>query len=364
MNVTRAIWTCAVLARLAIGASATGVVNIQDYGAVPNDGKDDSAAIQAAFAALDPNQGGTVLCPPGTYDIFEPIVVTSSSVRFTGVAGPSYNESPPYAGCMLVAHTNGMTLLQFSSTSLNQRGPIVEEVNMRDSTPAGNSATLLSIVDFNRWTVRNVTLNYAAIGLYIDGPDDASWGYIPQLFCKNSNTCIDQSTINGGFLLLGGGLEPLITGIRVRGPQVRVAGVKFDCVNGSMGMYITGHADVVTASTFEECGTGISVVNDDSEPWNGAQNSFVGNHFIGTDIANSIGISLGTGASGNQLIGNTYEYTAVNVTDRGSGTVRMEQGMGLNGTVSCEPRQGPLSLQIQNGIITGSSCGPAARITR
>jgi hypothetical protein len=363
MTATKAIWICSIVAQLTI-AGVNGVVNIQDFGAVPNDGKDDSAAIQAAFAALDPNQGGTVMCPPGTYDIFEPIVVSGSAVRFAGVAGPSYNESPPYAGCMLVAHTNGMSLLQFASTSLNQRGPIVEDVNLRDSTPAGNSATLLSIVDFNRWTVRNVTLNYAATGLEVVGRDDASWGYVAQLFCKNSSTCIDQSTVEGGFLLLGGGLEPLVTGIRVRGPQVRVVGVKFDCVNGSTGINITGHADVVTASTFEECGTGITVVDDSSQPWNGQQNRFVGNHFIGTDIANSIGISIGSGASGNQLIGNTYEYTAVNVVDHGTSDVRLEQGVGLNGTVSCEPGQGSLSLKIQNGIIISSSCTGPARTTR
>jgi hypothetical protein len=336
--------------------AAQQVVNIQDFGAIPDDGQDDSAAIQAAFRSLDPAKGGTVFCPPGTYDIASPIVVESSAVRFRGDAGVSYNETAPYAGCMLVARTDGMTLLQFASPAVNHRGPLIEYVNLRDGTPAGHSATLLDIKNMNRWTVRNVSLNYANTGLKITAPDDASWGYIAQLFCKESNTCVDQSSVEGGFLALGGGLEPLVTGIRVRGSQVRVMGVKFDCVSGSTGIDITGHAASVTASVFEQCGTGILVRNDATQPWNGAQNRFIGNHFLGWKSSTSRGIAIGPGASGNQLAGNTYEYPAIAVEDKGSGTVRLEQGMGPDLDINCPKGQSVTSLRVRNGVVTGAAC--------
>ena len=69
--------------------AAPAVINIQSFGAVPDDGLDHSAAIQAAFDALDPDEGGTVICPPGAYEVWTPIVVRTSAVRFVGLAGPS-----------------------------------------------------------------------------------------------------------------------------------------------------------------------------------------------------------------------------------------------------------------------------------
>jgi hypothetical protein len=337
--------------------AAPPVVNIQYFGAVPDDGVDDSAAIQAAFDALDPAQGGTVFCPPGTYEVSTPIIVRTSAVRFAGAAGPSYNEDPPYAGCTLVARTDGMTLLQFRAGSLNHRGPLIEYVNLRDRTPSGHSATLLDIKNFNRWTVRNVTVNYANTGLKVTGDEDASWGYVSQLFCKESNTCIDQSTVEGGFLVLGGGFEPAVAGIRVRGSQVRIVGAKFDCAGGSIGVHITGHAAIVTASMFEDCGTGILVRNDGTQRWNGNQNSFIGNHFIGWKIQGSRGISLGPTCTGNHLIGNTYEYPAVAVEDLGTGTLRLEQGAAADLTLVCPKGQAVRALKIQQGIVTDATCG-------
>jgi hypothetical protein len=349
-------WLWLTLVRL-VAAGISGSVNIRDFGAVPDDGQDNSVAIQAAFDALDPLKGGTVICPPGTYDVSAPIVVQGSAVRFAGLAGPSYNEGPPYAGCTLVARTDGMTLLQFRAADLNQNGPIIEFVNLRDGTPTGHTATLLNIVNFNRWTARNVTVNYAATGLKVTGSSDASWGYVPQLFCKESNTCIDQSTVEGGFLVVGGGLEPLLIGVRVRGSQVRLVGVKVDCINGSTGVYITGHAAVVTASTFEQCGTGIAVRDDATMRWNGDQNRLIGNHFIGWAVDNSKGISLGLGADNNELMGNTYEYPNINVEDLGRFNQRMEQGMGLDVDLTCPPGQAVRSLQIRQGVVTGANCG-------
>ena len=44
-------------------------VNVQDYGAVPNDGKLDTAAIQRAIDETSAQGGGTVVIPSGVYDV-------------------------------------------------------------------------------------------------------------------------------------------------------------------------------------------------------------------------------------------------------------------------------------------------------
>lgn len=54
--------------RKAVIAASARFLNVQDYGALPNDGQSDSAAIAAAIAAL-PARGGSVWFPAGTYTI-------------------------------------------------------------------------------------------------------------------------------------------------------------------------------------------------------------------------------------------------------------------------------------------------------
>src|SRR5690242_6647096 len=55
----------------------TLAINVADYGAVGDDNTDDTAAIQAAIAAL-PAGGGLIYFPPGTYKITSAITVRSA----------------------------------------------------------------------------------------------------------------------------------------------------------------------------------------------------------------------------------------------------------------------------------------------
>ncbi len=54
---------------VAAHAAAPGVFNVLDYGAVPNDGLDDTAAIQTALNAAGAANGGIVTVPAGEYTI-------------------------------------------------------------------------------------------------------------------------------------------------------------------------------------------------------------------------------------------------------------------------------------------------------
>lgn len=55
--------------------------NVSDFGAIPNDDRDDSAAIQAAIDATDK---GAVLVPPGSYRLEEPLTIRKSGVVIRG----------------------------------------------------------------------------------------------------------------------------------------------------------------------------------------------------------------------------------------------------------------------------------------
>jgi hypothetical protein len=59
--------------------------NVQDYGAVGNGVTDDTAAIQAAAAAIQAAGGGTLYFPAGTYSVFGS--TTGNLCSFTGLSG-------------------------------------------------------------------------------------------------------------------------------------------------------------------------------------------------------------------------------------------------------------------------------------
>lgn len=58
-------------------ALISDMISVMDFGAIPNDGKDDSRAIQAALdkAIKDPGSS-RVYCPPGVYDLEKGVLIT------------------------------------------------------------------------------------------------------------------------------------------------------------------------------------------------------------------------------------------------------------------------------------------------
>jgi hypothetical protein len=88
---TRTLAVAVTLFLTSIGAFAVPTpvtFNIEDYGAVPNNGTDDKSAIQSAIDAAYANGGGDVLVPPGTYDITDSLHL-KSNVRLRGVGSGS-----------------------------------------------------------------------------------------------------------------------------------------------------------------------------------------------------------------------------------------------------------------------------------
>ena len=325
------------------------LVNVQSFGAIANDGVDDSAAFQAAVNFLEKNptahKGGTIYVPVGEYDFSASIVVNDAGIRFVGDGGLSFNEGGEgfFTGSTLIAKTNGMILFDFNGDPANNgtlvhQGPQVENCNFVDASPAGHSATLIRVRSMNRYVIRNVTVRNAATGIAIDAETtDASWGRLDQIICYDTSTCVDQVAQEGGFVMTGGDIEPRGGGIgvRIRGAQARILGVKFDLPESApyaIAIYNSGVSPQIMGSEFEGCGPNptpcIQIDGTGTNTWNGSLGNIVGNAFRGINGSSAeVAINLAASAkvTDNQVIGNTYEVVQFPVMDAGVNTVRFDQ---------------------------------------
>lgn len=84
-----------VLLSCILPSLAMATIDIRDYGAIPNDDLDDSAAIQAAINAANSANGQEVFFPAGSYNI-ETTVTYKSNAKLVGEArrGVSYYDAP------------------------------------------------------------------------------------------------------------------------------------------------------------------------------------------------------------------------------------------------------------------------------
>jgi hypothetical protein len=190
----------------------------------------------------------------------------------------------------------------------------------------------------NRYVLRNITVRNAATGIAVDAEaTDASWGRLDQIVCSDTNTCVDQVAQEGGFLMTGGDIEPRAggVGVRIRGAQVRIMGVKFDLPSSSpwaTAIYDSGAAPQIIGNEFEDCGPNpmpcIQIDGTGTHAWNGSRASITGNAFRGiTGALGEVAIHLAASSKvrDNQIIGNTYEVVQNPVIDEGVNTIRFDQ---------------------------------------
>ncbi len=78
------------------------VLHVRDFGAVPGNGQDDSAAIQAALDAAAAQGGGAVLLESGVYTLKEPLFIFHDDVVLRGAGARkttlSFEFAPPHRG--------------------------------------------------------------------------------------------------------------------------------------------------------------------------------------------------------------------------------------------------------------------------
>ena len=134
------------LGAAAVFAGDSGILNVTDFGAIPNDNKDDTEAIEKAVAAarrivLRPNGGSyvgvapAIYFPPGVYDISRTIECHKKLALFSNPgkamirAMDRPGQPPPEIMFKFFAYTNtvenlkfigGKTQLYFSNPNINQ----------------------------------------------------------------------------------------------------------------------------------------------------------------------------------------------------------------------------------------------------
>lgn len=75
-------------------------IEVGEHGAIPNDGKDDHAALSQAVAAAAEAGGGTIAFPAGEFHLSKTLEITSEYVRLVGAGAPTQapNEDPAVGG--------------------------------------------------------------------------------------------------------------------------------------------------------------------------------------------------------------------------------------------------------------------------
>jgi|GEM_PF-254429 len=92
MNIGRPLALASLALLSALGgacarAHAGVTVNIRDFGAIPNDGKNDADALRAAVAACRANGAGTLVFPPGQYLLADAKAIDLQNVAMSGIYG-------------------------------------------------------------------------------------------------------------------------------------------------------------------------------------------------------------------------------------------------------------------------------------
>lgn len=128
------------------------IVSVTDFGAVGDGVMDDTAAIQAAVAAV--GTGGVVLLPPGTY-LVSTVNVTGKSVVFSGY-GATINSTGANGGIYKTDHDNKLTVQGLSFTGA---GAGVKHA----ATPSGTVYDELDIIECS------FNMNSGVYGIYSSG---------------------------------------------------------------------------------------------------------------------------------------------------------------------------------------------------
>ncbi|MFL6126221.1 CBM35 domain-containing protein [Actinophytocola sp.] len=173
----------------------TGYVNVNSYGAVPNDSGDDTAAIRAAIAAA---HGGGVWIPAGRYVVGGLLEVSGVSVRGAGIWQTVLQGVNRRGGFM--ATGSNVQLADFTFDG---------DVTTRDPDSAPNSDAAIE-GDFGTGSlIHHVATNHAKVGLWVNGNTNGLYASVLRV----RNTMADGVNVNGN-----------ATGVRVEQSTFRNTG--------------------------------------------------------------------------------------------------------------------------------------------
>ncbi len=94
------VWGNAPTTQVAPTTSSVPQRSVLDFGAVPDDGRDDTAALRRALAAMAP--GETLVVPGGTYRYSDVLVMETPGVRLVGRDGATLEAAVPSRQAIMV----------------------------------------------------------------------------------------------------------------------------------------------------------------------------------------------------------------------------------------------------------------------
>jgi hypothetical protein len=215
------------------------VTNVTDYGAIPNDGLDDTAAINAAVAA-----GTSIYFPPGSYKY---------TGRITLPANKSYRLYGDGPGVSIIAFTGpnaGIYAPTIGAHTLN-----VEGLSLQANTAAAGTAIYAAFSDpagstkFHTATIHNVVI----VGSTRDGITGGYWTTGIYLN-RAQNAVVDGVDISGNTTVTATGIvwtSPTTiptTGIQISNTEIKWCNIAVQTSGWVEGFYMSGFEVVL-------CGT-------------------------------------------------------------------------------------------------------------
>lgn len=148
-------------------------ISVKAFGAVGDGTTDDSAAIQDAIDACDPNRGGTVYFPQGRYRIATGLTVSYQGTRLLGEGLPGQGRGQSFhsaQGSSRIISDDGITAITMNAGTHGTLGFAVENLHVlaASGSTTGNGIT---VEDAERTLIRNVTCSdyIAGYGLRFNG---------------------------------------------------------------------------------------------------------------------------------------------------------------------------------------------------
>lgn len=306
------------------------VLNVKDYGALGDLTTDDSAAIQAAIDACDPNRGGTVYFPQGRYRVATGLTVTYQGTVLAGEGQSGFGSGAQ--GSSRIVSDNAITAITFNPGATPAHGTLAYGIRDLHVKGAAASTTGNGIVVQNAegFKLTNVAVSdyIGGTGLLIDGKTgNSQYASLVNISGGDCLTVIKtQGTGPNGLRIFGAHLDSANTTPRASSIGIHLSTGDTSRIFGAVvqgyatGIYVQASAvgHEIFGGRFEYSNIGIRLGAAVSKftLFGGSFN----NNLLGGG-GTSIGIQVDAGASGVILMPTAFGSLATNISDAGTGTV-------------------------------------------
>jgi hypothetical protein len=288
------------------------MVNVADFGAIPNDGTNDATAIRNAINYAYNNGFSTVFFPAGVYTSTEDSIGIRSGIKYLGYGATIQQVTSNTCIFLSVVAVNNVV---FEGLTLLGKGT---DYNGTDSyTPFRPTGILISSSDTSKnIKILNCTIrNFAYSGITIAYGRDV-WiennklvGYSGVAANDIKNFGVDINNGNRRVTVIGNHIDSVAQGILVQGNvwEYSLIGNIITNVIGQHGIYVSsGWNSVISGNSIKNCVANGILVQLTSGQLRGIENMSISNNVI--DSAGGYGIYVyrisGTGLLKNISINN------------------------------------------------------------